>query len=254
MPTKITILGCGGSGGVPFAGGVWGVCDPTNPYNRRTRSSVLISEGNTQLIIDTGADFHAQINRVGFMGQLNAVLYTHSHADHVAGIDDLRAFCFANEKPVPVYGSAMTLQDLYRRDGHVFSNTDLGYPTIAQGIELKPHQTIGGIDVQAFELPHGDITSTGFRVGDFGYVSDASTLTPEGFDKLQNLELLMVGTTHHTTAGQHPTINDVLEWFEILKPKKALLTHLSAFLGYSKLSQSLPAHVLPAYDGQVIEW
>ena len=220
MPTTVTILGCGGSGGVPFAGGVWGACNPCNPYNRRTRSSVLISRGHTQLVIDTGPDFHAQINRVGFTGLLTGVLYTHSHADHVAGIDDLRAFCFAAEKPVPAYGSKMTLEDLFRRDGHVFSHTGLGYPTMAQAHTLHAHQKIDDLDVWAFELPHGDITSTGFRVGDFGYISDASTLTPEALNQLQNLELLMIGTTHHTTAGQHPTIKDVLGWFEQLRPKK----------------------------------
>lgn len=250
---RVVIMGCGGSGGVPYAGNVWRNCDPNNPKNHRTRPSVYIEKNDTRIVIDTGPEFRIQINRTGITEDkvLNGVLYTHTHNDHIMGLDDLRTFWYRNEKqPINIYGTAETMDELHRRFDYVFVQMDEQYPaTVKANILTNPTQ-IGDLTVHSFDQIHGEGFSTGFRIGDFGYSTDVNKLDDKALEALKGVKIWVVGA-FHTDEGtyNHAGFDQIKEWVSILKPEMTYLTHLTANADYNELCVKLPAHIRPAYDG-----
>jgi phosphoribosyl 1,2-cyclic phosphate phosphodiesterase len=251
--TRIVIMGCGGSGGVPYAGNVWRQCDPANPKNHRTRPSVYIEKNDTRIVIDTGPEFRLQLNRTGITEDqmLNAVLYTHTHFDHIMGLDDLRTFWHRSGKvPIPVYGSEPTLDELVKRFDYAFNTLNPQYPPIVKANLLTNPLTIGDLTIQNFDQIHGDMTTNGFRIGDFGYSTDVNELPEAALKTLKGVKVWVVGAFHtDESVHNHAGLNKVKEWVDILKPDMTYLTHLTANADYNELCAKLPPHIRPAYDG-----
>ncbi len=249
--TRIVVMGCGGSGGVPYAGNVWGNCDPEQIKNHRLRPSLFVQKGDTNIVIDTGPDFRQQINRINVQGLLAAVLFTHAHNDHIIGIDDIRAFFVrAGKTAIPVYGSEETLNDITRTFSYIFSELNPMYPPTATAHLLPETLQIGGLTFTSFDQIHGRVRTKGFRIGDFAYCTDVNDLPVESLKKLKGIKTWIVGC-YPSDEGQpnHAGFNKINEWIDILKPEMTYLTHLLASADYDTLCQTLPPHIRPAYDG-----
>lgn len=263
MSYRFTILGSGSSGGVPRIGNDWGACDPKNPKNRRRRSSFLIEKtsnnGATQVLLDTSPDLREQLLDAN-ISLLDGVVYTHAHADHLHGIDDLRVVFFNRRSRIPVYFDQVTGKVLHAKFGYCFEQP-LGsdYMPILDGYEIAAYHPFeiegegGVISLQPFEQEHGNSKSLGFRVGDLAYATDVSVFPEKSKDYLQDLDVLILDALRYTTHPCHFSVEQALEIIEIYKPKRAVLTHLHVDLDYDELSKQLPEHVEPAYDGLVIE-
>ena len=264
MSYKLTLLGTGSSGGVPRLGNNWGACDPANPKNRRRRCSALVERisgrGRTIVLIDTSPDFRDQMLDAG-VGAVDGVIYTHDHADHTHGIDDLRMLAFNMKKRVDVHSDKATGDSLKRRFGYCFETpAGLSYPPILTHHEIHPlrHATVNGaggpIELLPIPQEHGDTSSLGFRIGNVAYSPDVSGLTPDAIERLQNLDIWIVDALRYIPHPAHWSVKQALGWIERLKPKRAILTHLHVDLDYAKLAAELPAHVVPAYDGLQIHF
>ena len=252
---KVTVLGCGSSGGVPLIGNDWGACNPTNPRNRRTRVSILVEQGDDVLLVDTSPDMRQQLLTAN-VRKLTAVLYTHAHADHCHGIDDLRSVNWLIQKPVPVYGDSTTLKELQERFPYVFSGSKVPGHFFKPAIE--PHVInsafeVGGLSIQPFVQDHGYGTTLGFRFGDFAYTTDAHKLDDAAFDALKGIKYWLVDCVREEPHHTHSHLEQTLEWIARVKPQQAYLTHMNQSLDYDALKAKLPAGVEPAYDGLVIE-
>jgi phosphoribosyl 1,2-cyclic phosphate phosphodiesterase len=252
---KITILGCGSSGGVPLIGNDWGACDPNEPRNRRSRVSVLVEQGDTVLLVDTSPDVRQQLLDAN-VKKISAVLYTHSHADHCHGIDDLRSVNWLMQKPVPIYADPDTLKELDTRFPYIFHGTGVPGHFYKPGIE--PHKIEGafeveGIKVLPFVQDHGYASTLGFRFGDFAYTTDAHRLDEAAFAALQGIKLWVVDCVREAPHPTHSHLEQTLEWIARVKPERAYLTHMNQTLDYAALAAKLPAGVLPAHDGLVLE-
>lgn len=250
---RVVVMGCGGSGGVPYAGNVWRDCDPNNPKNERTRPSILLEKGDTRIVIDTGPEFRIQINRTGITADqmLDAVLYTHHHCDHIMGMDDLRTFWHRNDKqPIDVYATEETFADLMKRFDYCFEQLSPLYPEMVKANILPEFLTIGDISVQSIEQLHGDIKTMGFRIGDFAYSTDVSFLSDASLEKLKGVKTWIVGC-FNTDEGiyNHAGYDQVKKWVEIIKPDITYLTHLTAGADYDTMCRNLPEHIRPSYDG-----
>jgi phosphoribosyl 1,2-cyclic phosphate phosphodiesterase len=259
MSLEITILGCGASGGVPRVGNVWGKCDPENPKNRRRRCAILIEqrgpEGRTTVLVDTPPDLREQLIDVRLTA-LDAVLYTHDHADHTHGIDDLRMVAYGMKRRVPCHMDRVTLDALVRRFAYCFEGQPgSSYPPILEAAEIDPDRPItihgggGPIEITPIRQEHGDIGSLGFRVGNFAYSPDISGFVDGSERLLHGLDLWVVDALRHEPHPSHFHLKRALHWIERLAPKRALLTHMTAELDYDTLRRDLPPHVEPAYDG-----
>ncbi len=250
---KVTVLGCGTSHGVPRIGGYWGDCDPTEPKNRRSRVSIAVEHSGKRLLVDTTPDLRTQLLAAD-IGSVDAVFYTHDHADHTHGIDDLRGLFHAMGKPVDVYASERTLAILKERFGYVFKGAT-GYPAIAQGHTL----TVGGptpiddLQVQSFSLQHGTIESVGFRIGAMAYTTDFNEIPPQSESYLEGLDVWIVDALRRRPHPSHPHLDLTLGWIDRYKPKRAFLTHMAWDMDYQTLCKELPLHIRPAYDGLVID-
>ena len=257
MKTRIVVLGCGGSGGVPYTGNFWGKCDPNNPKNQRTRPSLFIQSGDTNIVIDTGPDFRTQINRLGTVSHLDAVFYTHAHLDHTAGADDLRSFWYQRgQKPTPVYADEATSKDLRQRFDYVFTELRPEYPVTAVLKPLGPVTTVGNIELRSFDQIHGkDFITKGFRIGDFAYATDVKELPEESLKMLEGIHTWIVGS-HHTEEGSynHAGFNQIKQWATRLGVKMTHLTHLNAMADHDTLCRELPPHIRPAFDGLEIRF
>ncbi len=255
---KVTILGCGGSPGTPSIDGGWGECDPDNPKNRRLRPSVLVEDGDTAILIDTSPDLRQQLLSVG-VTRLDAVLYTHYHADHLHGIDDLRPVNRAMNGPLDVYADRETLAVISERFGYVFEpladNAPVIYKPLLVPKTITPGDTfqIGGLDVSVFEQDHGYCKTMGFRVGLFAYCTDVVELPEAAFDVLEGIDLFIVGALVDHPHPTHAHVDKALGWIERVGPTRSVLTHLSGHLDYDELLNRLPGGVEPAFDGMVIE-
>jgi phosphoribosyl 1,2-cyclic phosphate phosphodiesterase len=263
---SFVILGSGSSGGVPRADGYWGVCDPTEPKNRRTRCSLLVRrkpdvEGapQTTLVVDTAPEFREQVAAAG-VTHLDAVLYTHDHADQTHGIDDVRAFWLRQRRRTPCYMDAYTHDRLMRRFGYVFHGEG-GYPPICDALPMPPFGQpwavdgpSGPIPVIGFDQDHGAIRSVGFRFGKVAYSADVVDFPPEAEALLQDLDVWIVDALW--PARPHPThahLEKTLEWIERYRPRRAILTNMHLDLDYKSLKDSLPPNVEPAFDGLEFE-
>ncbi|GHU03986.1 metal-dependent hydrolase [Alphaproteobacteria bacterium] len=254
---KITILGCGAAGGVPMISVGWGRCDPKNPKNRRRRSSILIENEETILLIDSGPDLREQLIDAG-VNRLDAVLYTHAHADHTHGIDDLREINRTIMGPIDIYGEKQCLDDIDRHFSYVFDPIDLKTTSLYKPW-LRRHEISGlfsvkGVEIRALEQDHGFSRSTGYRIGNFAYCTDVMEFSEESFGHLMGLDAWIVGCLRFPAHETHAHIAKVLDWVERLRPKKTYLTHMGPGLDYDEMiNRALPENVVPAYDGLVLE-
>ena len=260
MTLKFTILGCGSSGGVPRPALGWGDCDPKNPKNRRRRTSLLVERsgangGATRVLVDTPPDLREQMIDAD-VDWLDGVLYTHEHADHTHGIDDLRAFFLKRRRRVDVYLDEPTAASLHVKFGYCFeSPPGSEYPPIVteHRLEAGVPVTIAGeggpIAALPFRQEHGDIASLGFRFGKLAYSADLSGLPPESIATLAGLDVWIVDALRYRPHPSHFSLDDALAWIERLKPRRAFLTNLHADLDYEVLRCKLPVHVVPAFDG-----
>ncbi len=252
---KVTILGCGTSSGVPRIGNDWGQCDPTEPRNARRRVSILVNSGSTTILVDTSPDLREQLLDAQ-VGNIDAVIWTHDHADHVHGLDDLRQLFHNRGAPIPCFARAATVAALRQRFGYVFEGAD-GYPATAMLNELPDALRIGGIDVQVVDQPHGSITSAGLRFEaeqrTAGYATDFNAMTETMRALYRGLDLWIVDALRRRPHPTHPHLADALTWVAELTPKRALLTHMDNSMDYNGLVAELPPGIEPAYDNQVVE-
>jgi phosphoribosyl 1,2-cyclic phosphate phosphodiesterase len=263
MSLKFTILGCGSSGGVPRPALGWGVCDPHNPKNRRRRTSLLVerrsANGITRILVDTSPDLREQLLDTE-VDWLDAVLYTHEHADHTHGIDDLRGLFIKRRRRVDVYLDEPTARAMHARFGYCFeSPPGSEYPPIVTEHRLTPGQAVtvegqgGAISALPVLQEHGDIASLGFRFGALAYSCDLSGLPDASAAALAGVEVWIVDALRYRPHPSHFSVDDALGWIERIKPARAILTNLHSDLDYAELKGKLPAHVEPAFDGLTIE-
>ncbi|MEL6684795.1 MAG: MBL fold metallo-hydrolase [Pseudomonadota bacterium] len=254
------ILGCGSSGGVPRLGGLWGACDPTNPKNRRQRCSLLVTRTSgdkaTRVLIDTTPDMRAQLLDAE-VGTLDAVVYTHSHADHVHGIDDLRMVVFNKRERLQVWADGDTSNDLLGRFGYAFVQPKgSSYPPILDLNTIKGDVTISGaggdIVLRPFEVEHGTIDALGFRIGDVAYLPDVSDIPDDVWPMLDGLDIWIVDALRRDPHPTHAHLAKTLEWIAKVAPKRAILTNMHNDLDYATVAAETPAHIDPAYDGMTI--
>jgi phosphoribosyl 1,2-cyclic phosphate phosphodiesterase len=259
MTYTFTILGCGSSGGVPRVGQGWGACDPDNPKNRRRRCSLLVEResaaGKTSVLIDTSPDLREQLLGAN-VSALDAVLYSHDHADHTHGIDDLRPLALVQRKRLDVYADELTSKLLHARFGYCFE-TPFGsdYPPILQEHRMREGHEVaisgkgGEIAALPFPMQHGTTTALGFRIGKAAYSCDVNDLPPASIEALEGLDLWIVDALRYRPHPSHFSVEETLAWIARVKPKRAVLTNLHTDLDYEELRSKLPQNVEPAYDG-----
>ncbi len=264
MNLTITILGCGPSGGVPRLGAGWGACDPKNPKNRRRRCSILVERAGrdgtkTQVLIDMSPDLRAQLLDCG-VSRLDAVLLTHSHADHTHGIDELRPLVILAKKRIDLYMDAASAANVRRHFEYVFETPKDGfYPPLLNDKRLAPGKICridgpgGRIDFQPFRLEHGDIDALGFRFAGIAYTPDLNAIPPESRKYLEGLDLWIVDALRYAPHPSHSSLAETLEWIATFKPKRAVLTNMNTDLDFAQLKAELPPDIEPAYDGMRIE-
>ena len=252
---KVTVLGCGGSGGVPLVGGNWGRCDPANPRNRRRRVSVLVETGGASLLIDASPDLRAQLLDAG-VTSLDAVLFTHHHADHCHGLDDLRSLVYQRKAPIPAFMDAETRAVLTLRFSYAFTSScppgGLYRPLLEDQV-IDGAFEAAGVCVSPFVQGHGEGRSLGFRIGDMAYSTDVSDLDDAAFAALDGVRLWIVDCLQDAPHPTHSHTEQTLAWIDRLKPARALLTHMNHRTDYAELMARCPEGVEPAYDGQVVE-
>ena len=252
---KVTVLGCGPSTGVPTIGGHWGRCDPADPRNRRRRVSILVERGATAILVDTSPDLREQLIDAG-ISRLDAVLLTHTHADHLHGIDDLRTVYRLMKAPIPFYADRDALAEIRQRFGYLVE--PVGPESNFYRPILEPHEISGpfaaaGIPVVPFAQRHGYRTSLGFRIGAMAYSTDAADLDDAAFAALEGVELWIVDCLRREPHPTHSHLAKTLAWIERVRPRRAVLTHMDQSLDYRELSRELPPGVEPGRDGLVIE-
>lgn len=252
---RLTVLGCGTSSGVPRIGGDWGACDPADPRNRRTRAAILVQSATTTILVDTGPDMRTQLLAAG-VGAIDAVIWTHEHADHTHGIDDLRQLFHVRGAPVPGYARPETLALLQERFGYVFAGR-YGYPPTSEARPLEEMTTIGDIRVRAVDMPHGEITSAGLRFEHggkaIGYATDFNAFTPEMERLFDGLDAWVVDALRHRPHPTHPHLAMTLDAIARLRPGRAILTHMDQSMDYATLAAELPDRIEPGCDTLVVD-
>jgi len=263
---KFTILGCGSSGGVPRLGdaghGDWGDCDPLNPKNRRRRCSLLIerrtTEGLTRVLIDTSPDMRDQLLDAG-VGTLDAVVYTHSHADHMHGIDDLRQIVFNLRRRLPVWADGPTQEALLSRFGYAFTQPEGSpYPPILDLHTIDGPVTIEGaggpVTLTPFAAEHGSMAALGFRIERLAYLPDVIEIPAESWPHLEGLDCWILDALRRKPHPTHAHLALALEWIARAKPARAILTNMHVDLDYDTLCAELPPHIVPAFDGLTVSY
>lgn len=260
---RLILLGTGSSGGVPRVGGDWGDCDPGEPRNRRRRCSALVEKAGadgavTRILIDTSPDLREQLLDAK-VTHLDAVVYTHDHADQTHGIDDVRALAIRARKAIPVHFDAHTRDSLFKRFRYCFFGEG-GYPpilspqhTFSYGAPLLIEGAGGAVEFAPFEMEHGQIPCAGFRIGRTAYCNDVNGLPDTAKAALRSLDTLVIDALRHTPHPSHAHLEQTLEWIEELKPKRAVLTNLHIDMDYRALKRSLPPRVEPGFDGMEID-
>lgn len=250
---RITILGTGTSQGVPVIGCNCEVCTSDDPRDNRLRCSILIEKDDRQVIVDTGPDFRQQCLRYD-IADVDALLFTHAHKDHIAGFDELRSIYFRRRSPIPFWATAATYKQLEAEFHYFFSGNYPGRP------ELNYHAFSGteqldvlGFRVQPIPVLHGKMPVHGFRIDDFAYVTDVNHIPEESYQYLQNLDVLILSALRPQPHYSHFTLDEALAEIDKLQPKKAYLTHISHLLGrHDEVEATLPPHVKLAHDGLVL--
>jgi phosphoribosyl 1,2-cyclic phosphate phosphodiesterase len=262
MSLTVTILGCGSSGGVPRVGSGWGACDPDEPKNRRRRCSIHLAlmgaEGATSVLVDTSPDLREQLIDADIR-HLDAVLFTHDHADHTHGIDDLRPLVIHMRRRIPAFLDATTADILKARFGYCFKTPPgSGYPPILDEHRILDDQDVivtgtgGELRATPFRMAHGDGEALGFRFGALAYAPDVSIMPPESEAMLHGLDVLILDALRYTPHPTHFSVSDALSLIERVKPRRAVLTNLHTDIDYAALGSQLPPNVEPAFDGMRI--
>jgi len=255
---KVTILGSGGATGVPGVARGWGECDPENPKNRRLRPSILVEDGATAVLVDTSPDLRQQLLNAD-VWRLDAVLFTHSHADHMHGIDDLRPVNRAMNGPLDIYADGATIDAISRSFPYVFeplaADATMYYKPV-----LVPHEitggkgiTVGSMGVACFEQDHGYCKTMGFRFGPIAYSTDVVELDDAAFATLEGVDTWIVGVPVEYEHPTHVHLDKALAWIARVRPRRAILSHLSLLMDYETLLGKLPGGIEVAYDGMTFE-
>jgi phosphoribosyl 1,2-cyclic phosphate phosphodiesterase len=252
---KLRILGCGTSSGVPRVGNDWGSCDPAEPRNRRRRVSILVEHAQARILVDTGPDLREQLLDA-MVSDVDGVIWTHDHADHCHGIDDLRQLYHARGRPVAGYARPATLGILLHRFAYAFEGKG-GYPAVVELNELPDHLNLAGLAVRVVDQPHGGITSAGLRFDAGGksiaYSTDVNGLTREMANLFEGVDLWVVDALRRRPHPSHAHLEQTLDWIATVRPARAVLTHMDNTMDYRTLIDELPIGVEPAYDGLEIE-
>jgi phosphoribosyl 1,2-cyclic phosphate phosphodiesterase len=260
---RVVLLGTGGSPGVPLIGGHdgrgdWGDCDPAEPRNRRTRASIIVeADDGARLLVDTGPDMRAQL-LANAIRQVDAILYTHAHADHIIGIDDVRILNRILGRPIEAFGLQATLDEMSARFTYAFKPpTGAGFYRPA----LLPHPvapgdlaTVAGMPLRIFAQDHGWTTSLGFRTGDFAYSTDVARLDEPALQILEGVDTWVVGCV--LRHGPHPThahLDLVYEWVDRIRPRRTVLTHMGTTMDWAWLMANLPPGIQPGFDGMALD-
>lgn len=265
MPLKVTILGAGSSSGVPAIDLGWGACDPNEPKNRRRRPGIFLEDTETgkQILIDTPPDIRQQLLDIG-VSHLDALVYTHPHADHLNGIDDIRGVNRSMQEAVPVYLDQKTFDEITKRFAYVLDPLPPGEdgskpfyykPVLYPHNVIAPGQTVDICDrvFQVFEQDHGYSRTLGFRIGNFAYSTDVTRLEEAAFDVVSGVDLWLIGVLGWKEHATHCHVDKAIEWVERAGAKRAILCHLGPTIDYQTLKDYLPSHIQPAYDGMTFE-
>jgi phosphoribosyl 1,2-cyclic phosphate phosphodiesterase len=263
VSVTFTVLGCGSSGGVPRLGQGWGACDSHNPKNHRRRCSLFVEQtgeagARTQILVDTSPDLREQLLGLG-VDRLDAILLTHSHADHVHGIDDVRPLVILARRKIDIYMDAATSAIVRKNFSYIFETPEGSYyPALLNEHRLVSSHAVaingpgGRLAVLPFELEHGEINALGFRFGNVAYTPDLNAIPGESLRFLENLDLWIVDALRYTPHPSHFCLRETLGWIAKLKPKRAVLTNLHTDLDFTQLQSELPDNVEPAFDGMRI--
>jgi phosphoribosyl 1,2-cyclic phosphate phosphodiesterase len=254
---RVTMLGCGPSWGVPRIGGEWGQCDPANPKNRRTRVSVLVEDKGARLLIDTSPDLRQQLLDADVKG-IDAVLFTHAHADHLHGIDDLRSVNRLIRKKLPIYADSLTMAEIRARFGYVLAPIEGVsrhgfYKPELEPIEIDGPFEAAGVSVTPFAQDHGFSTTQGFRFGRFAYSTDVIRLDDRAFAALAGVEVWIVDCMRREPHVTHSHLAQTLDWIARVKPRRAILTHMDESLDYAALRRELLPGIEPGHDRLVLD-
>jgi phosphoribosyl 1,2-cyclic phosphate phosphodiesterase len=263
MPLVFTILGCGSSAGVPRVAQGWGACDPNNPKNRRRRCSLLVQKptgsGTTTVLVDASPDLREQMLDAE-VARIDGVLFTHDHADHTHGIDDLRPFFIHHRRRVDVYADAPTAAVLHARFGYCFSApSGSDYPPILTEHRIAAGEPVtiegqgGPVSALPFKQTHGDGSSLGFRFGSLAYSCDVNGIPDESLKFMRDIDVWIVDALRHKPHPSHFSLEESLAWIQRVRPRRAVLTNLHTDLDYETLRRSLPPGVEPAFDGMTIK-
>ncbi len=261
MTLRFTILGCGSSGGVPRLGGHWGNCDPSNPRNRRRRCSMLVEritpDGRTRVLVDTSPDMRQQLLDAG-VGQLDGVVWTHAHADHVHGIDDLRMIVINQRRMLDIWADDATWADLSTRFAYAFQTPPgSSYPPILSRHSLsgpvKVEGAGGPITVHPIRVGHGEIDALGLRIGGLAYMPDVNVIPPDAQALLSDLDVWVLDALRRTPHPSHLSLSESLAWIDRMKPRRGILTNMHLDLDYATVMAETPETVVPAHDGMTIE-
>lgn len=254
---KFTVIGSASSFGTPATGNFWGACDPAEPRNRRSRASLVVESAATRILVDATPDLRQQLNDFN-VSQLDAVLLTHGHSDHINGVDDLRALALNNGKPVPVYGDAETLEEVSRRWPYAFKVRNPEYYSAfceAHVVDRYGHMQVGDIAIDRFEQDHVVMKSIGYRFGDVAYSVDMADMPEQSLDALAGIKTWIVDGSGYKRekVSTHATLERIYKWVERLKPEMTYVSVLTTHMDYKTLCDELPPHIRPAYDGLVVE-
>lgn len=254
---RVTLLGTGSSSGVPVIGCKCNVCLSNDPKNKRRRVSILVEKDNTKILVDTSPDLRLQAleNKITV---IDAVLFTHEHADHTHGIDELRWLSRNSNASIDAYSDKYTFDLLRKKFEYVFaaSSYEGWFKPYLFTKEIEPYKPfkINNIEIMPFEQIHGKVTSLGYRFDNkIAYSTDTNSISDKSLDLLKGIDLWIVDCLKYTPSYSHADFNLVMKWFDIVKPKKAILTHMNHEIDYNKISQELPHFAKPGYDGMVVK-
>lgn len=259
MKHQFTLLGCGTSTGVPLPGCSCGVCLSDNPKNFRNRTSAVVRlESGQSILIDAGPDLRHQAIKHK-VSHVDSVIYTHAHADHILGTDDLRAFNFTRKNRISCYGSSETLQVIKSTFSYIFSPNPTYPGGLLAQLDLHPVENdssveIQGINVDLFPLPHGDVVTTGFRMGELGYATDSKGLTPRAAEVLRDIPILFLDGLRWESHNTHNSIHEAIEIARQVKAKKTYLIHTTHTIDYDEVSRQLPEGIELGFDGLTVQF
>jgi phosphoribosyl 1,2-cyclic phosphate phosphodiesterase len=254
---KAIILGSGGAAGVPAIASGWGNCDPSNPKNRRTRPSILVETDKTRVLVDTSPDLRQQLLSQDIRS-LDGIVYTHAHADHLNGIDDIREVNRVMGRDIPIWGQANVIADIGQRFAYVFEPLAPESKSIYKPL-LTPHEItgpfmVGDIPVTPLKQDHGYGDTMGFRFGNLAYTTDLINMPEESFEALAGLDVWIIGClTNYPNHPTHVSVDQAVQWIERIKPRRAVISHMSGRLDYATLKAELPPYIEPAYDGMIVD-